>query len=84
MGHGAGGSLTTGVFNIYLGAEVGGDLLAVDRRLHVVGHEDHDDVALGGRLGDRREPAAHRFEHAVAHPIFSTGRLHEALVDQVR
>ena len=42
------------------GAEVGRDLVAVDAGLDVVGHQHHDDVGLGGGVGDRLdgEPSA--------------------------
>src|SRR6185312_2107616 len=38
--------------------EVGLDGLGVQRPLHVVGDQDHDQVGLGGRLGGRDDPQA--------------------------
>ena len=39
-------------------AQVGRDLVPVERRLDVVGHEHHDHVGLGGRLGHRGDGQA--------------------------
>ena len=40
------------------GLEVGGDRLGVHEPLHLIGHQDHDDVGLGGGLGraDHAQP----------------------------